>query len=90
MTEKSKTLPRWAQWLAGLALLITALTAGGLSLAVNVIAGLGISLAVAIAYGLADCGKLLLPIVCQAVGWHAHTRLAYIVVSVVSVLCAIL
>jgi hypothetical protein len=89
MTEPSKSLPRWAQWLAGLALLATALTAGGLSLAVNVIAGLGVGLAVAIAYGLADCGKLLLPIVCQAIGWRVHTWIAYIVVSVVSVLCAI-
>jgi hypothetical protein len=90
MTESSKSLPRWAQWAAGLALLATALTAGGLSLAVNVIAGLGIGLAVAIAYGLADCGKLLLPIVCQAIGWRAHTRIAYLTVSLVSVLCAVL
>lgn len=89
MNQKSKSLPRWAQWAAGLALLATALTAGGLSLAVNVIAGLGVGLAVAIAYGLADCGKLLLPIVCQAIGWKVHTLTAYIVVSIVSILCAI-
>jgi hypothetical protein len=85
----NKPLARWAQWSAGLALLAVALTAGGLSLAVNITAGLGVGLAVAVAYGLADCGKLLLPIVCTGIGWNVHTRGAYAVVSVVSILCAI-
>jgi hypothetical protein len=82
-------MARPAQLAAGLALLAVALTAGGLSLAVNITAGLGVGLAVAVAYGLADCGKLLLPIVCTAIGWNWHTRAAYIVASLVSVLCAI-
>lgn len=84
------TLPRLAQWSAGVGLMAVALTAGGLSFAVNVTAGLGIGLGVAVAYGLADCGKLLLPIVCRGIGWSIHTRTAYIVVSLVSVLCACL
>jgi hypothetical protein len=85
----NRPLPKLAQWSAGLALLAVALTAGGLSLAVNITAGLGVGLAVAVAYGLADCGKLLLPIVCTGIGWTWHTRAAYFVVSLVSVLCAI-
>lgn len=88
MKTESNALPPWAQWASGIGLMAVALTAGGLSLAVNVLAGLGVGVAVAVAYGLSDVGKMLLPVVCSGIGWNRHTRTAYIVTSIVSVLCA--
>ena len=89
MNQESKHLPKWAQWLSGIALMSAVLTASGLSLAMNLTAGLSIGVMVAIAFGLSDVTKVLLPIVCQAIGWTRHLKTTYIVASVVSVVCAV-
>jgi len=86
--RKSSTLPRWAQWAAGITLMIVAVTAGALSLAVNVTYGLGAGLALAVAYGLSDVAKLTLPIVATGIGWSRHMRIVAIVAAAVSVWCA--
>ena len=88
--DTNRTLPRWAQWAAGLALLATALTAAGLSLAMNLAAGLGVGLAVAIAFGLSDVAKVLMPVVANGVGWNGYRRGVYVTASIVSVVCACL
>jgi hypothetical protein len=89
MTKGTK-IPPWAKWLAGLALMATALTAAGLSLAMNITAGLAVGVAVAIAFGLSDVAKVLVPVTCQALGWTSHLRSVYAVASIVSVACACL
>lgn len=88
--KNSSTIPRWAKWLAGLALMATALTAAGLSLAMNISAGLAVGVAVAIAFGLSDVAKILMPIVANGIGWTRHTKTVYAVASIVSVVCACL
>jgi hypothetical protein len=89
MQQQSRSLPRWAQYASGISLLAVALTAGGLSLAMNISSGLALSAAIAIAFALSDIGKMLLPVVCQAIGWTRHLRAAYLIASLVSGLCAI-
>jgi hypothetical protein len=88
--QKVSTIPNWAKWLAGLALMATALTAAGLSLAMNLSAGLAVGVAVAIAFGLSDIAKILMPVVANGIGWTKHTRSVYAVASIVSVVCACL
>jgi hypothetical protein len=90
MNQGSKTMPRWAQWLTGLAMLALALTAGALSLAMNLAAGIAIGIAVAIAFGLSDVAKILIPVTCQAIGWTGHLRATYYMASAISIVCACL
>jgi hypothetical protein len=56
----------------------------------NISAGLAVGVAVAIAFGLSDVAKVLVPVVCQAIGWTRHLRSVYAVASVVSIVCACL
>lgn len=84
------TIPRWGQWASGVSLLVVALTAGALSLAVNVVAGLSVALPVAVMFGLSDVGKVLVPVVCQAIGWNRHLRTTYWLAATVSVICALI
>lgn len=87
---KTSTIPRWGQWASGVSLLAVALTAGALSLAVNVVAGLSVALPVAVMFGLSDVGKVLVPVVCQAIGWNRHLRTTYWLAATVSVICALI
>jgi hypothetical protein len=66
------------------------LTAGGLSLAMNVTAGLGVGIALAVAFGLSDVTKVIMPIVCEAIGWDSFSKWLYRAASVISVICAVL
>jgi hypothetical protein len=85
---KITTIPRWAQWAAGISLLSVSLAAAGISLAVNFQAGLIVHIAIAAMLGLSDIGKILIPVVCQGIGWTLQSRVTYAVVSVTSVVCA--
>lgn len=87
MKQPSK-IPRWAQWAAGISLLSVSLAAAGISLTVNFQAGLIVHLAIACMLGLSDIGKILIPVVCQGIGWTLQSRVTYAVVSVASVVCA--
>lgn len=86
--KQNTTVPRWAQWLAGISLLSVSLAAAGISLAVNFQAGLIVHIAIAAMLGLSDIGKILIPVVCQGIGWTLQSRMTYAVVSVTSVVCA--
>jgi len=88
--KQSNTVPRWIQGISGIALLFIALAAAGLSLAVNWIAGMMVGLPIAVMFALSDTAKILVPVICQAIGFNRHLRATYIVASVVSVLCALL
>lgn len=83
-------LPRWGKWISGIALMSVALAAAGLSLTFNVIAGLSFGIPVAVMFGLSDVGKVLIPIVCQAIGWNKHLKATYWVAAFVSIVCALL
>lgn len=91
MNESSKveSLATWGCWVSGVALLLVAIAAGGLSLAINVIAGLSVGLPIAIMFGLSDVGKVLIPIVCQAIGWDSRMTTIYRAAAIVSVSCAV-
>ena len=86
--KENSTLPQWAQWAAGISLLSVALAAAGISLAVNFQAGLIVHIAIAAMLALSDIGKILIPVVCQGIGWTLQSRVTYAVVSVTSVVCA--
>jgi len=86
--KQNTTIPRWAQWAAGISLLSVSLAAAGISLAVNFQAGLIVHIAIAAMLGLSDIGKILIPVVCQGIGWTLQSRVTYAVVSVTSVVCA--
>lgn len=86
--KQSNAIPRWGQWASGISLLIVAMTAAAISLAVNFQAGLVVHIAIAAMLGLSDVGKILIPVVCQAIGWSLQSRATYAVASVTSVVCA--
>jgi len=88
--NRNNTPPRWIQGLSGIALLLIALAAAGLSLAVNLIAGMMVGLPIAIMFALSDTAKIMVPVVCQAIGFNRHLKATYIAASIVSVLCALL
>lgn len=86
---KHKPLSRVAQWISGIVLMMLAIAAGLLSLYFNLSSGLALGLGIAIAFGLSDVAKIVLPIVCQAIGWTKHLRLAYYTATAVSIICAV-
>ena len=81
-------LPRWAQWTIGGVLLLIALAAGIVSLVLNVSHGLNVGLAAGITFGLADIGKIAIPIVAGIIGWSMQMRATAIVCVLVSLFCA--
>ncbi len=85
-----KSMPAWAAWSIGLALLAIVFTAGGLSLYINVAVGLTMGLAAAVMFGLGDVVKMVLPIVMNVTGKHPVIRITYWVVAFVSFFCAFL
>lgn len=85
---KRSTIPRFWQWASGISLLIAALAAAGISLAINFEAGMAVHLSIAAMLALSDIGKILIPVVCQGIGWTLQSRATYLVVSVASVVCA--
>jgi hypothetical protein len=87
MKQPSK-LPRWAQWTIGGVLLLIALAAGIVSLVLNVSHGLNVGLAAGITFGLADIGKIAIPIVAGIIGWSMQMRSTAIVCVLVSLFCA--
>lgn len=88
MTE-NRTLPVWAQYASGGVLLAVALTAGAVSLTLNVSHGLTAGLASGIAFGLADIGKLTIPIVAGLIGWSRQMKITAAVCVAVSLWCAV-
>ena len=87
--RKDLALPRWARYAAAGVLLAVALTAGALSLALNVMHGLEAGLAAAIAFGLADIGKILLPVVAGMIGWSRQMRATAAICVAVSLWSAV-
>ncbi len=83
------TLPRWAHYAAGSVLMAVAVTAGGLSLTLNVAHGLETGPAAGIAFGLADIGKIVIPIVAGAIGWSRQMRITAAICVAVSLWCAV-
>ncbi len=83
------TLPRWAHYASGGVLMAVAVTAGGLSLTLNVAHGLETGLAAGIAFGLADIGKIVIPIVAGAIGWSRQMRITAVICVAVSLWCAV-
>ncbi len=83
------TLPRWAHDAAGGVLMAVAVTAGGLSLTLNVAHALETGLAAGIAFGLADIGKIVIPIVAGAIGWSRQMRITAAICVAVSLWCAV-
>lgn len=86
---KHKTLPRWGQWATGSVLLTVALAAGITGLTLNVRHGLETGLAAGIIFGLADIGKIVIPLTAAAIGWTFQTRATAVICVIVSVWCAI-
>lgn len=83
------TIPRWGQWATGGTMLAVALTAGTLGLVLNVSHGLEAGLAAGIAFGLADVGKIIIPIVAGVIGWSTQMRATAVICVLVSVFCAV-
>lgn len=86
--KENISLPRWGQWACGVTLIAVAVTAGCVSLTLNVLHGLEAGLATAIAFGLADVGKICIPLVAAAIGWSMQTRLTLLACATASVLAA--
>ncbi len=85
--RKTTALPQWGQWTAGIAMMTVAVSAGCLSLAMNISHGLDTGLISAATYGVADVGKILIPIVAVTVGWNLHLRATVIACAAMSVWC---
>ena len=83
------TIPRWAKWVGGLALLAIALAAGTLGLTLNVTHGLEAGLAAGIAFGLADLAKISIPLVAGLIGWTRQLKLTAAVCVAVSLWSAV-
>src|SRR5262245_26961110 len=88
MKHNPKPLPRWGQWATGGVMLAASLTAGGTGLVLNVSYGLETGLAAGLIYGLADFGKIIIPVVAAAIGWSRHLRITAAVCVAVSLWCA--
>jgi hypothetical protein len=86
--KQPSRIPRWAQFLIGGVLLSIALAAGIVSLVLNVSHGLNVGLAAGITFGLADIGKIAIPIVAGIIGWSMQMRSTAIVCVLVSLFCA--
>jgi hypothetical protein len=86
--KQPSKLPRWAQWTIGGVMLSIALAAGIVSLVLNVSHGLNVGLAAGITFGLADIGKIAIPIVAGIIGWSMQMRSTAIVCVLVSLFCA--
>jgi hypothetical protein len=86
--KQPSRIPRWAQFLIGGVLLLIALAAGIVSLVLNVSHGLNVGLAAGITFGLADIGKIAIPIVAGIIGWSMQMRSTAIVCVLVSLFCA--
>jgi len=82
--KPNATMPRWGQLAIGGATLAIAVTAGATSLAINIIHHIQTDITSAVAFGLADVGKLAVPVVAAAVGWTAQTRATLIVCALAS------
>ena len=87
--RKDLALPRWVRYAAGGVLMAVAVTAGGLSLALNVMHGMEAGLAAGIAFGLADIGKILLPVVAGIIGWSRQMRATAAICVAVSLWSAV-
>ena len=83
-----KSMPRWAQWTAGSVLVGVAVTAGITSLVINAAHGWESGLAMAITFGLADIGKITIPMVAVAIGWSMQMRWTLVACAIVSLICA--
>ena len=81
--QPNTTMPRWGQLAVGGATLAIAITAGAVSLTLNVL-GHADNIPSAIAYGLADVGKIAIPVVAAAIGWTWQTRATLIVCALAS------
>lgn len=81
-------MPAWAQWAGGIALISLALGAGATGFTLNVTHGLKSGWAPAVTYGLADIGKIVLPMVAVYIGWNWHLRLTAAACVAVSLWCA--
>lgn len=81
--QTSTTMPRWGQLAVGGVTLAIAVTAGAVSLTLNVLAHAD-NLPSAIAYGLADVGKIAIPVVAAAIGWTWQTRATLLVCALAS------
>ena len=78
------------RWGGGLTLLAVAVAAGTLSLTLNVASGLETGLAAVIAFGLADVGKIVIPIVAGGLGgWTRQMKVTAAVCVAVSLWCAV-
>ena len=86
--KQPSRIPRWAQFLIGGVMLSIALAAGIVSLVLNVSHGLNVGLAAGITFGLADIGKIAIPIVAGIIGWSMQMRSTAIVCVLVSLFCA--
>ncbi len=86
--SQQTSLPIWAQWTFGLALMTIAVAAGLLGLIINFTYGLQSDVKTAVLYGLADLGKIVIPVVCAAVGWRLYTRGVVLVCLAVSLWAA--
>jgi hypothetical protein len=87
--NKDTRIPPWAKWLTGAVLLTVALIAGGVSLMLNVSHGLEAGPAAGITFGLADIGKITIPIVAGIIGWSMQMRTTATVCVLVSLWCAV-
>ena len=87
--RKDLALPRWVRYAAGGVLMAVAVTAGGLSLTLNVMHGMEAGLAAGIAFGLADIGKILLPVVAGIIGWSRQMRATAAICVAVSLWSAV-
>lgn len=86
--RKDLTLP-WGQCAIGGALLAVAITAGAVCLTLNVMHGLEAGLAAGIAFGLADLGKILLPVVAGLIGWSRQMKATAAICVAVSLWSAV-
>lgn len=86
--KQPSSIPRWAQFAIGSVLLLIALAAGIVSLVLNVSHGLNVGLAAGITFGLADIGKIAIPIVAGVIGWSMQMRATAITCVLVSLFCA--
>lgn len=82
-------IPRWGQWVAGSVLLSVALTAGVTGLVLNVSSGLEAGPASGLVYGLADVGKIVIPITAGVIGWSMQMRITAVICVLASVFCAV-